>query len=307
MTEFWVLDARTSLAALSEPVARYCPCSTGYVVEKFACPNNTLFGTIRKAQFFVAECQLCRNFSQGNNRDFERDLAHRISCLCFSNVLSQLIFGRFYIAPPILLGKPRLSLASMVVAGFFLRSSLPCTFPKVFCSNSYLISSPQIVGPSMLPTLNSSGDVLLTEHVSPRFSRLKSGDVVMAVKPNDGKVTVVKRIRGMPGERILVHRRGVSHLQDIIVPDGHVWLEGDNPESSTDSRDYGPVPLALVRGRIIARFWPPSKMCLIESRIIHHLSEAEECNVYRDMASVSLYEKQNEEDCLPTTKSPSSA
>ncbi|RUS18388.1 peptidase S24/S26A/S26B/S26C [Endogone sp. FLAS-F59071] len=40
------------------------------------------------------------------------------------------------------------------------------------------------------------------------------------------------------------------------VPPGHVWLGGDNMSNSTDSRLYGPVPLALVKGRVFARVWP---------------------------------------------------
>lgn len=37
------------------------------------------------------------------------------------------------------------------------------------------------------------------------------------------------------------------------VPVGHMWLEGDNLIVSRDSREYGPVPLALVRGRAMAQ------------------------------------------------------
>ncbi|PIO40201.1 hypothetical protein AB205_0054960, partial [Aquarana catesbeiana] len=40
------------------------------------------------------------------------------------------------------------------------------------------------------------------------------------------------------------------------VPKGHVWLEGDNLKNSTDSRSYGSVPYALIRGRICFRIWP---------------------------------------------------
>uniref|UniRef100_A0A4W5N872 Peptidase S26 domain-containing protein n=1 Tax=Hucho hucho TaxID=62062 RepID=A0A4W5N872_9TELE len=35
-----------------------------------------------------------------------------------------------------------------------------------------------------------------------------------------------------------------------MVPKGHVWLEGDNLSNSADSRSYGPVPYALIRGRV---------------------------------------------------------
>jgi signal peptidase I len=41
------------------------------------------------------------------------------------------------------------------------------------------------------------------------------------------------------------------------VPRGHVWLQGDNLHNSTDSRHYGPVPYALLRGRVFAKVWPP--------------------------------------------------
>ena len=39
----------------------------------------------------------------------------------------------------------------------------------------------------------------------------------------------------------------------VQVPRGHVWLEGDNPLNSTDSRQYGPVPWALLQGRALVK------------------------------------------------------
>lgn len=42
------------------------------------------------------------------------------------------------------------------------------------------------------------------------------------------------------------------------IPQGMVWLEGDNPFNSTDSRSYGPVPLALVRGLVSFKVRPHS-------------------------------------------------
>ena len=75
------------------------------------------------------------------------------------------------------------------------------------------------------------------------------GDVVVVHHPSR-KGTVCKRVLGLPGDQVL-HRHGL-----LYVPDGHVWLEGDNPANSSDSRNYGPVPAALIVGRVVARLWP---------------------------------------------------
>lgn len=40
------------------------------------------------------------------------------------------------------------------------------------------------------------------------------------------------------------------------MPEGHCWLAGDNINMSRDSREYGPVPLGLIRAKAIARIWP---------------------------------------------------
>lgn len=42
----------------------------------------------------------------------------------------------------------------------------------------------------------------------------------------------------------------------IIVPRGHIWIEGDNLENSSDSRYYGPIPQGLVKSRAVLRVWP---------------------------------------------------
>ncbi|SPO22301.1 related to IMP1 - protease, mitochondrial [Ustilago trichophora] len=50
--------------------------------------------------------------------------------------------------------------------------------------------------------------------------------------------------------------RSKGDVQYITVPLGHVWLAGENMANSTDSRHYGPVPLGMVRGKVLARVWP---------------------------------------------------
>lgn len=42
----------------------------------------------------------------------------------------------------------------------------------------------------------------------------------------------------------------------IIVPKGHLWLEGDNSENSIDSRTYGPVPMGLIQSKATFRLYP---------------------------------------------------
>jgi signal peptidase I len=39
----------------------------------------------------------------------------------------------------------------------------------------------------------------------------------------------------------------------VAVPYGHVWLEGDNPRNSKDSRNFGAVPTALIVGRVVGK------------------------------------------------------
>lgn len=60
-----------------------------------------------------------------------------------------------------------------------------------------------------------------------------------------------------------LHKRKINQLRfklhyvcDQQVPKGHVWLEGDFPKVSRDSREYGSVPLAMIYGRAWAQVGP---------------------------------------------------
>jgi signal peptidase I len=131
------------------------------------------------------------------------------------------------------------------------------------------------LGPSMDPALQH-GDVMLSERITPRrpcsFCR---GDVVCVVDPHDPHRVVVKRIVGLPGEKVKMS--GASSHKDFSartpfmpesqeVPEGHVWLEGDNVAMSRDSREYGPVPMAMILTRNTHVVWPPSRLGRIASR-----------------------------------------
>lgn len=81
-------------------------------------------------------------------------------------------------------------------------------------------------------------------------SPLSVGDVVVSNHPSRPG-TVCKRITGLPGDQILQPNGSIE-----TVPDGHIWLEGDNPNNSSDSRSYGALPMALLQGRVLLRVWP---------------------------------------------------
>mmetsp|Transcript_5328 Transcript_5328/g.11745 ORF Transcript_5328/g.11745 Transcript_5328/m.11745 type:complete len:166 (+) Transcript_5328:238-735(+) len=57
-------------------------------------------------------------------------------------------------------------------------------------------------------------------------------------------------------QRIRRNNRRRIRSSGIVVPDGHIWVEGDNPWNSSDSRNYGAVPASLITGRVLCRIWP---------------------------------------------------
>ena len=67
-------------------------------------------------------------------------------------------------------------------------------------------------------------------------------------------------------ERTRLHQRTKRRLLSagVQVPDGHIWVEGDNPWNSSDSRNYGAVPASLIMGRVLLRLWPLRGRALME-------------------------------------------
>ncbi|GMI85374.1 hypothetical protein like AT1G53530 [Hibiscus trionum] len=127
-------------------------------------------------------------------------------------------------------------------------------------TDAYVLSSNHVVGPSMLPTLNITGDVVLVEHLSHRLGKLGSGDLVLVRSPLDPKKTLTKRIVAMEGDKVTFSLDPTrSHSsRSLVVPKGHVWIQGDNLYVSRDSRHFGPLPYGLIEGKVFMRVWPPS-------------------------------------------------
>lgn len=131
----------------------------------------------------------------------------------------------------------------------------------------------RISSASMLPTF-AAGDVVLTSRHAPGLDDLHLGDLVVFTSPEDGE-RALKRVLGLPGD-VLVIKDSVLYVNEKVVdepyvdhaaidayysktyqvPRGTVFLLGDNRGNSIDSRDYGPVAVDDVQGRVLFRLWP---------------------------------------------------
>mgnify|MGYP004710819699 CR=1 FL=1 len=132
--------------------------------------------------------------------------------------------------------------------------------------HEYVYEFTETRGESMLPTLQSRNDYVHALKFHRLGRNLEIGDCIVATKPSDPSHRVCKRITGMPGDMILVDPSASSPLTHtaqecltndgfnkyIQVPEGHVWVTGDNLCHSLDLRSYSVLPMALIKGKIIA-------------------------------------------------------
>jgi signal peptidase I len=141
---------------------------------------------------------------------------------------------------------------------------------------------------SMAPAL-SGGDHALMEGFTYLTRKPQRGDVVVFrasnLPPLQDGVTYVKRVVGLPGERIRIsdgklyvdehivelnNRDGViayanwpdttylaTRDSTVVVPQGHYFVLGDNSSNSLDSRFWGFLPAKAIRGRMWFCYWPP--------------------------------------------------
>ncbi|XP_066503268.1 mitochondrial inner membrane protease subunit 1 [Hoplias malabaricus] len=123
------------------------------------------------------------------------------------------------------------------------------------CAFEYLGEFVLCSGPSMEPTITNH-DVVFSEKLSRHLHRIQRGDVVIAKSLFNPRVNVCKRVMGLEGDKVCTGGDTDSFKTHTFVPRGHVWLEGDNLLNSSDSRTYGPVPYALITGRVFLKLWP---------------------------------------------------
>jgi signal peptidase I len=64
------------------------------------------------------------------------------------------------------------------------------------------------------------------------------------------KGAIVKRVIGIPGDEVTPRPSGLLKSEAMVVPVGHIWVEGDNESNSVDSNSFGVVPVGNVIGKV---------------------------------------------------------
>jgi signal peptidase I len=114
-----------------------------------------------------------------------------------------------------------------------------------------------------------------TDKILVKLSRPKRGDVIVFKYPLDTKKDYIKRVIGLPGDRIeLANKQLIINGQivddphakysllgnlrnygPIGVPADHLFVMGDNRDESSDSRVWGFVPLSYLKGKAFLIYW----------------------------------------------------
>ncbi|MBN2404324.1 MAG: signal peptidase I [Coriobacteriia bacterium] len=135
-------------------------------------------------------------------------------------------------------------------------------------------------GDSMNDTLLSGDRVLITKtYTVPARGDIVSSNVVVDEIPD----RILKRVVAIPGDTVEVFGDTVEvngavatwsgvilgtndkfHLEPYVIPQGYVYLMGDNRPDSLDSRFLGPVPISEVNGKVVAVLSPVTRIRRID-------------------------------------------
>lgn len=142
---------------------------------------------------------------------------------------------------------------------------------------SFLIDVIQVSGTSMLPYLRNN-DRLVIEKVSMYMDSYKRGEIVIFKPTTEAKDIYIKRVIGLPGDKIDIKEGyvfvnnikinenylpsgtftdiGNIEYSSLVVPENCLFVLGDNRTVSEDSRFIGPVPVENIKGHAIFRVFP---------------------------------------------------
>ena len=113
----------------------------------------------------------------------------------------------------------------------------------------------EVSGDSMLPSLEP-GDRLLISKAYWLVGDIQHKDIVVINNEETGEV-IIKRVYYLAGEEVdlMVAPFGINYdLTEgpYVVPDGYVYVIGDNIYQSEDSRKFGPFPVEWIRGKVVS-------------------------------------------------------
>jgi len=153
---------------------------------------------------------------------------------------------------------------------------------------TFIVQAFKIPTGSMRPTL-IEGDRILVNKFIYKFKEPKRGDVIVFVSPEDKKKDFIKRLVGLPGEKveiangtILVNDRALSEGlvmreryyynrgdfgvkgEAVEVPEDALYALGDNSISSRDSRYWGFLPKKYLIGKAFLIYWPPTRIRMVK-------------------------------------------
>jgi len=132
----------------------------------------------------------------------------------------------------------------------------------------------RVDGFSMEPTLKS-GEFVIVNKLAYKLGNPILGDVIVFHYPRDPDQEYIKRVIGVPGDRIQISNGQVTindvpieepyiaaapnYQSEWTVPEESLFVLGDNRNNSSDSHNWGPVPMENVIGKAFFVYWPPEK------------------------------------------------
>jgi len=137
----------------------------------------------------------------------------------------------------------------------------------------------RVDGFSMHPTLEN-GEFILVNKLAYRLGEPSRGDIVVFRFPLDPQQDLIKRVIGLPGDRVAMRNGELSindepipetyiaaapdYTGEWVVPAGSIFVLGDNRNDSSDSHSWGMLPLQNVIGKAVVIYWPPPDWALLQ-------------------------------------------